>query len=74
MSPVDLIATQEPNTVAKGEAVVVTVPVAFAHDPQQSDGTLRLSLSIQQAEVLAAQLQPALYLAHTARKHREGRH
>lgn len=73
MSQVDLIATQYPNTVAMQETVVVTVDVTFAGDPQQNGGTLRLSLSIQQAEVLAGQIQPALYLAHSARKHREGR-
>lgn len=62
---VDLIATQEPNTTAIAETVVVTIPVTFAPDSQQSDGTLRLSFSIQQAEVLAAQLGPVLFLARS---------
>ena len=53
---VDLIATQEPNTTAIEENVVVTVPVTFAHGPQQRGGPLRLHLTIEQAEHLAAQI------------------
>ncbi len=65
---VDLIATQEPNTAAKEEIVVVTVPVNFLRDPQQRGGTLRLHLSIHQAEYLAAQIQPALVVARSFRR------
>lgn len=68
---VDLIATQEPNTTAKGEIVEVTVPVTFARDPQLPGGTLRLHLSIEQAEHLAAQIQPVLVVARSARRQRK---
>ncbi|HVB58917.1 MAG TPA: hypothetical protein VNE63_21125 [Candidatus Acidoferrales bacterium] len=67
---VDLIATQEPNTTAKEEIVVVTVPMNFLRDPQQRGGTLRLHLSIHQAEYLAAQIQPVLVVARSFRQQR----
>ena len=59
---VDLVATHEPETTAEGETVVVTAPVVFANDPD-SAGQIRLSLTIQQAAYLAAQIQPALVIA-----------
>lgn len=67
---VDLVATQEPNTTAKEETVVVTVPVTFLRDSQHRGGTLRLHLSISQAEYLAAQIQPVLVTARAFRRHR----
>lgn len=70
-APVDLIATTEPNTTSTGETLVVTVAVTFAHDPQHRGGTLRLSLSIEQAGYLAAQLRPRLAVARSYRRHRQ---
>lgn len=66
--PIDLVATQEPNTTAIKETVVVTVPVIFAHDPQQRGGTLRLHLTIEQAYYLAAQIRPVLVTARVNAK------
>jgi hypothetical protein len=67
---VDLTATQEPSTTAIEKTVVVTVPVTFAHDPQPRGGTLRLYLTIEQAEYLAAQIQPVLVTARSFRRKR----
>jgi len=61
-SLVDLIATQEPETTAKGETVVVTAPVIVAGRPD-APGQVRLTLTIEQAEYLAAQIQPVLRIA-----------
>lgn len=62
---VDLIATQDPNTTAIAETVVVTIPVTFAHNLQLPGGILRLQLTIEQAEYLAAQIQPVLKIARS---------
>jgi hypothetical protein len=55
--PVDLIATRQPEATAQDKTVVVTAPVVFADTPEQC-GEIRLTLTFEQAEVLAAQLQP----------------
>ena len=59
---VDLVATQEPESTAQDEIVVVTAPVVFASTPDVA-GRIRLSLTIDQADYLRAQLQPALVIA-----------
>ena len=66
---VDVIATREPETTAQGKSVVVTVPVVFANNPAIA-AQVRLTLSVQQAEYLAAQIQPVLVTArvNTQRK------
>jgi hypothetical protein len=59
---VDLIATQEPESTAQGETVVVTVPVIFADTPGVA-GQVRLMLTVEQAEYFAAQIQPVVRIA-----------
>jgi hypothetical protein len=59
---VDLIATRQPEASAQGETVVLTAPVAFADNPEQR-GEIRLTLTVEQAEVLSAQLQPVARIA-----------
>jgi hypothetical protein len=66
MSPreqlVDLVATEEPETTADGEKIVVSAPVVFANDPN-TRGRIRLSLSIEQAEYLAGEVRPVIKMA-----------
>lgn len=64
---VDIIATQEPEATAIGETVVVTTPVVFGHR-QDVGGRVRLTLTIEQAEYLAAQIQPVLVTARAFRR------
>jgi hypothetical protein len=59
---VDLVPTREPESTAKGENVVVTAPVVFASNPDVA-GEVRLTLTIQQADYLQAQLQACLVTA-----------
>lgn len=66
---VDLIATREPETTAQGENVIVTAPVIVADTPAVP-GQVRLKLTIQQAEYLAAQLDPALRVARSYARQR----
>lgn len=68
---VDLVATQEPSTTAIEDTVVVTVPVTFAGDPQQRGGTLRLHLTIHQADYLRAQTTAALVTANVNRQRKK---
>jgi hypothetical protein len=66
---VDLIATREPETSAQGESVVLTVPVVFADSPDVA-GRVRLTLTVQQAEILSAQIQPAARIARVRSQQR----
>jgi hypothetical protein len=59
---VDLIATRQPEASAQDETVVLTAPVAFADSPEQR-GQIRLTMTVEQAEVLSAQLQPVARIA-----------
>jgi hypothetical protein len=66
---VDLIAIQAPEASAQGESVILTAPVAFADSPEQR-GQIRLTLTYEQAERLAAQIQPAARIARVRSEQR----
>lgn len=66
---VDLIAMRQPEASAQGESVVLTAPVAFADNPEQH-GQIRLTLTVEQAEVLSAQLQPVARIARVRSQQR----
>lgn len=59
--PFDLMLQTTPTARAQDETVVVTLPVFAAGMPRQT-ADIRLSLSLEQAEHLWAQLDPAMRL------------
>jgi hypothetical protein len=59
---VDLITTTAPEASAQGGNVVVTAPAIVAGMPD-AHGQVRLMLTIQQAELLMARLQPVVRIA-----------
>jgi hypothetical protein len=60
--PFELLLQREPRASAEGKTVVVTLPVFVPGLPQET-AEVKMPLSIQQAEFLHAQLDPALRLA-----------
>jgi hypothetical protein len=60
--PFVLVLQKEPTTTAEGKSVAVTLPV-FVPGPPEHAVDVRILLSIPQAELLAAQIQPALVTA-----------
>jgi len=60
--PVDLIATQPPEASAQGENVVLIAPVIVAGRPDVP-GQVRLTMTVQQAELLSKRFEPALRIA-----------
>ena len=65
--PFEIALQTEPTTTAEGGTVVVTLPVFAPGFPQQT-ADVRLLLSIQHAEYLAAQIQPVLVMARVNAK------
>ena len=65
--PYELITQQLPTTSAAGETVVMTLPVFAAGFPQATQ-ELQVRMTIEHAEQVFAQLDPALRLARTSRK------
>jgi len=65
--PYELITQKLPTTSAAGEIVVMTLPVFAAGFPQATQ-ELQVRITIEHAEQVAAQLQPALMLARTSRR------
>jgi len=66
---VDLVATRQPEASAQGENVVLTAPVIVVGRPD-APGQVRLTLTVQQAEILAAQLEPAARIARARSQQR----
>lgn len=65
--PFELVTQRHPTTIASGETVVVTLPVFAAGLPEATQD-IQVRMTIEHAEQMAAQLQPALMLARTSRK------
>lgn len=65
--PFELITQQLPTAFASGEIVELTLPVFAAGFPQATQ-ELQVRMTIEHAEQLWAQRQPALMLARTSRK------
>jgi hypothetical protein len=63
--PFELTLQQPPTAGTEGGTVLVTLPVLRAGFPA-SIAEIRVPMSIDQAEKLAARLQPALMLARAA--------
>jgi hypothetical protein len=60
--PFELILQSQPTASAEDKTVVVTLPV-FAPGLPRETAEVKMPLSIQQAEFLHAQLDPALRIA-----------
>jgi hypothetical protein len=66
-APFELLLQREPTASAEGRTVVVTLPVFVAGLPQET-AEVKIPLSIQHAEFLYRQLEPALSLARARAK------
>ena len=67
LSPFELITQKPPTASCEDETVVLTLPVFVPGDGRQATVDIRVSLALEHAEQLAAQLQPAIRMA-TVRK------
>lgn len=65
--PFEILLQREPRASAEGRTVVVTLPVFVPGLPQET-AEVTMPLSIQQAEILHAQLDPALRVARAGAK------